>query len=63
MRCDEDVVIDYQPCRPSRRYLRNAGADPGQSIGSDPAVAIDPPATMKCALAAGLAMAGGESAA
>ena len=57
--CDaalKDVAIDYQPLPPIKEGVCGTPAPIlVKSIGSDPAVAIDPPATMNCALAAGLA--------
>ena len=57
--CDaalKDVAIDYQPLPPIKEGICGTPAPIlVKSIGSDPAVAIDPPATMNCALAAGLA--------
>ena len=57
--CDatlKDVAIDYQPLPPIQEGICGTPAPIlVKSIGSDPAVAIDPPATMNCALAAGLA--------
>ena len=57
--CDatlKDVAMDYQPLPPIQEGICGTPAPIlVKSIGSDPAVAIDPPATMNCALAAGLA--------
>ena len=57
--CDaalKGVAIDYQPLPPIQEGICGTPAPIlVKSIGSDPAVAIDPPATMNCALAAGLA--------
>ena len=58
--CDtalKDVAIDYEPLPPIKEGICGAPAPIlVKSIGSDPKVAIDPPATMTCALAAGLAV-------
>ncbi len=57
--CDtalKDVPIDYEALPPIKEGLCGTPAPIlVKSIGSDPKVAIDPPATMNCALAAGLA--------
>ena len=52
----KDVALDYEKLPPIKEGLCGAPAPIlVKSIGSDPKVAIDPPATMTCALAAGLA--------
>jgi hypothetical protein len=49
------VAIDYQPLPPIKHGICGAPAPIlVKSIGSDPKVAMDPPATMTCALAAAL---------
>jgi hypothetical protein len=57
--CDKalkDVTLDYEALPPIKEGICGAPAPIlVKSIGSDPKVAIDPPATMTCALAAGLA--------
>jgi len=57
--CDKalkDVALDYEMLPPIKEGICGAPAPIlVKSIGSDPKVAIDPPATMNCALAAGLA--------
>ncbi len=57
--CDtalKDVALDYEALTPIKEGICGAPAPIlVKSIGSDPKVAIDPPATMTCALAAGLA--------
>jgi hypothetical protein len=56
--CDKllkDVAIDYEPLPPIKEGICGAPAPIlVKSIGSDPKVAIDPPATITCPLAAGL---------
>jgi hypothetical protein len=57
--CDKalkDIALDYEVLPPIKEGICGAPAPIlVKSIGSDPKVAIDPPATMTCALAAGLA--------
>jgi len=57
--CDKalrDIALDYETLPPIKEGICGAPAPIlVKSIGSDPKVAIDPPATMTCALAAGLA--------
>jgi len=56
--CDKllkDAAIDYEPLPPIKEGICGAPAPIlVKSIGSDPKVAIDPPATITCPLAAGL---------
>ena len=56
--CDKllkDLAIDYEPLPPIKEGICGAPAPIlVKSIGSDPKVAIDPPATITCPLAAGL---------
>jgi len=56
--CDKllkDTAIDYEPLPPIKEGICGAPAPIlVKSIGSDPKVAIDPPATITCRLAAGL---------
>jgi hypothetical protein len=55
LRLLKDVVLDYEPLPPIREGICGAPAPIlVKSIGSDPKVAIDPPATITCPLAAGL---------
>jgi len=52
----DGVAIDYEQLPPIKQGLCGAPAPIlVKSIGKDPAVAIEPPATINCALAAGLA--------
>jgi hypothetical protein len=57
--CDKalkDIALDYEALPPIKEGVCGAPAPIlVKSIGSDPKVAITPPATMTCALAAGLA--------
>jgi hypothetical protein len=51
------VALDYQPLPPIKEGICGAPAPIlVRSIGSDPKVAIDPPATMTCSLARGLSL-------
>jgi hypothetical protein len=51
------VALDYQPLPPIKEGVCGAPAPIlVKSIGSDPKVAIDPPATMTCPLARGLSL-------
>lgn len=56
--CDKalkDIALDYETLPPIKEGICGAPAPIlVKSIGSDPKVAIDPPATMTCLLAAGL---------
>jgi hypothetical protein len=51
------VALDYEPLPPIKEGICGAPAPIlVKSIGSDPKVAIDPPATMTCSLARGLSL-------
>jgi len=58
LRCEKilsGVTLEYQPLPPLKEGICGAPAPIlVKSVGSDPNVAIDPPATMTCALANGL---------
>lgn len=58
LRCEKilsGVTLEYQPLPPLKEGICGAPAPIlVKSVGSDPKVAIDPPATMTCALANGL---------